>query len=112
MMANRHAIAAFVGAAAAAVAPSQAWAAGYMGIAGDGVVVVFTAILVGLMALMPFLVLFNRDAASFRNLALCAAPIVSFLVLMAALRWNWIGAAWVGFFAGVGMMWLAGPQRR
>ncbi len=110
-MANRHAFAAFVG-AAATVAPSQAWAAGYMGLQGDGVVIIFTAILVGLMALIPFLVLFNRDVASFRNVALCSAPIVSFLALMAALRWNWIGAAWVGFLVGVGVMWLAGPARR
>ncbi len=111
MIARTRAIAISV-VAVAVLASSQAWAAGYMGIAGDGVVIVFTAILVGLMALMPFLVLFNRDAASVRNLALCSAPIVSFLVLMAVLRWNWVGAAWVGFFAGVGMMWLAGPQRR
>jgi|CXWL01.1.fsa_nt_gi hypothetical protein len=111
MIVRKRAIAVSVG-VVAAFASSQAWAAGYMGIAGDGVVIVFTAILVGLMALMPFLVLFNRDAASFRNLALCSAPIVSFLVLMAVLRWNWVGAAWVGFFSGVGMMWLAGPQRR
>ena len=111
MIVRKQTMAASVG-AVAALAPGQAWAAGYMGLQGDGVVTIFTAILVGLMALMPILVLFNREAASFRAVAFCSGPIASFLVLMAVLRWDWIAAAWVGFLVGLAIMWLAGPARR
>jgi hypothetical protein len=111
MIMPKNAAAVLVG-VAAILAPGQAWA-GYRGLPGDFVVTLFSALLVGMMALMPVLVLlFGGAIATFRNVAFTSAPIASFSALVAVLRWDWIAAAWIGFFAGLSVMWLAGQLRR